>query len=120
MLAGGDLGSSITCTLGSSYSHHCKAIHLNFVDVSHGIGLPHVTNPEHVVSLAHANLPLVNMLPLGMSQEEMGYLPALNDFMKFETGKACSAHGFACASMSQETRRQHIKGSVSFRANSAP
>lgn len=83
---GGDLGSAITCTLGSNYSEHCKAIHVNFVDVAHGHGIPQASNSKHIVSLENAPVPLNSMLPLDITPEEAAWLPELEHFAKYETG----------------------------------
>ena len=98
--AGGDLGSAITCTLGSNYSEHCKAIHVNFVDVAHGHGIPQASNSKHIVSLENAPVPLHSMLPLDNTPEEAAWLAELEHFAKYETGGSqscrCIVHDHFC------------------------
>ena len=80
MLAGGDIGSAVSCVLASDYPEHCKAIHINFVPVPFCFGHLRMTNPWHVAMFLNAKLPILNSFPLFVSKEEMGYLECNNHF----------------------------------------
>ncbi|KAL3151609.1 hypothetical protein ABBQ38_012601 [Trebouxia sp. C0009 RCD-2024] len=85
---GGDYGSAVTCCLGSGFPKHCKAIHLNFVDVAIGFGRPRMSNPWHVAMLLNAKLPFLDGVPLFISREEIEYLKQNERFVKYEAGYA--------------------------------
>ena len=88
LLAGGDIGAMVSCILGARHSEHCRAIHVNYVPISFGFGMPSLSNPWHMASYLNAKLPLANFLPLFISREEMGYLASNTRFFERERGAA--------------------------------
>ena len=77
----------VSCLLGANHSEHCKAVHLNYIPISFGFGMPSLTNPWHLASYVNAKLPIVNWFPLFISQEEMGYLESNTRFFERERGE---------------------------------
>ena len=84
----------VSCLLGANHSEHCKAVHLNYIPISFGFGMPSLTNPWHAASFLNAKLPILNWFPLFISSEEMGYLESNTRFIEQERGERlrCQHH----------------------------
>ena len=77
----------VSCILGARHSDHCKAVHLNYIPISFGFGTPCLTNPWTLGSYLNAKLPIINRLPLLLSQEELQYMEDNEKFIRNERGK---------------------------------
>ena len=84
----------VSCLLGANHSEHCKAVHLNYIPISFGFGMPRLTNPWHIASFLNAKLPIVNWFPLFINQEEMRCLESNARFSERERGEKlrCQLH----------------------------
>ncbi|KAK9861490.1 hypothetical protein WJX84_001095 [Apatococcus fuscideae] len=65
-LAGGDWGGDIVFTLGCHHSANCKAIHTNFP-----IAVPKLRQLGHLSQYINSKLPILNQIPLTMTQREL-------------------------------------------------
>ncbi len=86
VLAGGDIGSAVSCVLASDYPQYCKSIHINFVPVPFSFGHLRFSRPWHILMYINARLPILNKLPIFISKEEMEYLECNNHFQTQESG----------------------------------
>ncbi|KAK9818742.1 hypothetical protein WJX74_007113 [Apatococcus lobatus] len=63
---GGDWGGDIVFTLGCHHSANCKAIHTNFP-----IAVPKLRQLGHLSQYINSKLPILNQIPLTMTQREL-------------------------------------------------
>lgn len=78
----------VSIVLGMRHSQNCRAVHLNYIPVLLGFGMPRWSNPWHLAMYLNAKLPILNKLPLTISTEEMSYLQQNDDFVTYERGMA--------------------------------
>lgn len=81
VVQGGDWGGLISFLLGVQHSEHCRGIHTNFP-----FALPKLYRPWHVAQLLNFKLPILNKIPLALTEKELKGLGMVNHTWTHETG----------------------------------
>ncbi|DBA80470.1 hypothetical protein WJX79_005612 [Trebouxia sp. C0005] len=77
---GGDWGTLISFLLGTRHSDHCKAIH------TLARAFPKLRHPWHVAQLLNHRLPILNKMPITLTQSELKGLNKLDQLQRHEYG----------------------------------